>query len=110
MTQQLIVAFLLFSGVGFVLLASLGALRFQDSLTRLAAVSKASTLGLTLIFLAVIAQSWTFSDALKALLTIAILWLSAPISAHLLGRAALLSGEKLNPKTQGIKLIDEIKN
>ncbi len=109
MIREVVIAVLLLSGVGFVLLAALGALRFQDSLTRMAAVSKASTLGLTLIFLAVIAHSWAISEAIKALLTIAVLWLSAPIAAHLLGRAALLTDEKLNPKTKGTDLVEEMK-
>lgn len=109
MIQEIFVAIFLVSGVAFVLLAALGALRFQDSLTRMAAVSKASTLGLTLIFMAVIFQSWTLSEAMKAALTIIILWLSAPIAAHLLSRAALVTGQKLYPNTKGTELIEEIK-
>jgi multicomponent Na+:H+ antiporter subunit G len=109
-SQELVVSILLLLGVGFVLLAALGALRFQDALTRMAAVSKASTLGLSLIFMAVVVHAWTFSESMKAIITIAFLWLSAPIAAHLLGRAALLTDEKLNSKTEGTELIDEIKS
>lgn len=109
MIQDIGVTVLLLGGVGFILLAALGALRFQDALTRMAAVSKASTLGLTLIFLSEVIQSWSAGDAIKAFLTIAILWLSTPIAAHLLGRAALLSNEKLKPQTKGTELIEEIK-
>lgn len=110
MIEELVVSLLLLGGVGFVLLAALGALRFQDALTRMAAVSKASTLGLTLIFLAVITHSWTFSDSMKAIITIAFLWLSTPIAAHLLGRATILRDEKLNSQTKGTEFIDEIKS
>ena len=108
--KELVVSILLLGGVGFVLLAALGALRFQDALTRMAAVSKASTLGLTLIFLAVITHAWTFSESIKAILIIAFLWLSSPIAAHLLGRSAILTDEKLNAKTRGTEHIDEMKN
>lgn len=110
MSQELVVSILLLLGVGFVLLAALGALRFQDALTRMAAISKASTLGLTLIFLAVITHAWTFSESMKAIITIVFLWLSTPIAAHLLGRAALLTHEKLNSKTEGTEFIDEMKS
>lgn len=109
MIQELLVVLFLLGGVAFVLLAALGALRFQDSLTRMAAVSKAATLGLTLIFMAVVVQKGTLEEAVKALLTIAILWLSAPVAAHLLGRAALLTNEPLVPQTQNQNLIEEIK-
>lgn len=109
MIHDIIVALFLLSGVGFILLAALGALRFQDALTRMAAVSKASTLGLTLIFMAVVVHKTTWEESFKAVLTILILWLSAPIAAHLLGRAAVLTEEKLVPQTQGQELIDEIK-
>ncbi len=110
MIQEIVVSLLLLVGVGFVLLAAIGALRFQDALTRMAAVSKASTLGLTLIFLAVITHAWTFSESIKAILIIAFLWLSSPIAAHLLGRSAILTDEKLNSKTRGTEHIDEMKN
>ena len=109
MIRELFVVLLLLGGVGFVLLAALGALRFQDALTRMAAVSKAATLGLTLIFMAVVVQKGTLEEALKALMTIVILWLSTPIAAHLLGRAALLTDEPLVPQTQNTELIAEIK-
>lgn len=109
MISNLLVSFLVLSGVGFILLAALGALRFPDALTRMAAVSKASTLGLTLIFCAIIIHSGVVADTVKALLTIAVLWLSAPIAAHLLGRSALRTNEPLHEKTKGTELIDEIK-
>ena len=110
MIRELFVILFLLGGVAFVLLAALGALRFRDPLMRMAAVSKAATLGLTLLFTAVVIQEGTWGEAVKALLTIGILWLSAPIAAHLLGRAALLTGEKLVPQTQGTELIQEIKS
>lgn len=109
MIQEILTAVLLLSGVGFIILAALGALRFQDYLTRMAAVSKASTLGLTLIFLAVIIQSWTLPHAIKAAATIFILWLTTPMATHLLGRAGIISDERIHPKTKGTEFINEIK-
>ncbi|AGH94392.1 monovalent cation/H(+) antiporter subunit G [Pseudobdellovibrio exovorus] len=109
MIQDILVALFLLMGVGFVLLAALGALRFQDALTRMAAVSKASTLGLTLIFCAVIIHTVTWAESFKAILTILLLWLSTPIASHLLGRAAVLTDENLLPQTQGKELLEEIK-
>ena len=89
-------------------LAALGAWRFPDALTRMAAVSKASTLGLTLLLIAAGLQAWTLEAAFKGFLTIVILWLTAPIAAHLLARAALKTNEPVAPETQNQNLIAEI--
>lgn len=110
MILNIISVILLMLGVGFILLAALGALKFQDALTRMAAVSKASTLGLTLIALALIFQSTNITDTTKILLTVIILWLTAPVAAHLLGRASLLTGEKMIPHTKNTHLVEDLKN
>ncbi len=107
--KDILITVFLAGGVGFVLLAALGALRFQDALTRMAAVSKASTLGLTLIFTGVAIHAFSVTEVLKALATIVILWISAPIAAHLLGRAAVLTDEKLMSQTQNPELAEKIK-
>ncbi len=109
MILDLITIVFLVSGVGFILIAALGALRFQDALTRMAAVSKASTLGLTLLTVGLIFQSSNAVDTIKAILTIVILWLTTPVAAHLLGRAALLTNEKLIKGTQNVHLVDDLK-
>ncbi len=107
---EVFAAIFILLGVAFILLAGIGALRFQDALTRMAAVSKASTLGLTLLFIGIVFAAQSTEVSLKALLIIVFLWLSGPIAAHLLGRAALLNREKLIPQTKGQDLIPKMKS
>lgn len=83
---------LLLVGATFCALAALGILRFPDVYTRLHAASKAGPLGAGLILLAVAFASNDWSIALRALIGLVFLMLTAPVSAHLLARAALRGG------------------
>jgi multicomponent Na+:H+ antiporter subunit G len=84
-------ALLLLVGAAFCALAALGILRFPDVYTRLHAASKAGPLGAGLMLLAVAFASSDWSIALKAVIGLVFLMLTAPVSAHLLARAALRS-------------------
>lgn len=83
---------LLLVGAGFALVGALGILRFPDALTRMHAASKAGTLGSGFCLLAVAVDAPQFDVASRALVAVAFFILTAPISAHLLSRAALLAG------------------
>ncbi|MBB6511884.1 multicomponent Na+:H+ antiporter subunit G [Gracilibacillus halotolerans] len=87
--QWIIILFLVF-GTFFILSASIGILRFPDVYTRLHASTKAATLGIssTLIgaFLFLYIEHGIISG--KLILGIIFIMLTAPISAHMLGRAA----------------------
>ena len=90
MTEPVISAFLIF-GAFFVLLGSLGLVKFPDTYARLHAPTKATTLGLGAILVGSSIWTWqktgTFS-AHEVLVTL-FLFLTAPISAYLISRAAL---------------------
>lgn len=96
---QYIAALLLVLGAAFSLVAAVGVLRLPDIYVRLHAASKAGVVGAGLILLAVALISLDGTIVLRALLGIAFLLLSTPISAHLLARAALKSGEKPDART-----------
>lgn len=83
----------------FSALAALGMLRFPDVYTRLHAASKAGALGLGLVFLAVAVVSLDIAVAVRALLGLFFILATAPVSAHLLARAALRSGPRPTEKT-----------
>jgi multicomponent Na+:H+ antiporter subunit G len=91
-------------GAVFVLLAGVGALRFPDSITRMAAISKASTLGVALIAIGAGFGSGSWEVALKMGSLLVFLFLSSPVAAHLLGRAAKRAGVPLAAATQNIHL------
>lgn len=81
-------ALCLLGGV-FAVIAGLGILRLQDILIRMHASTKAGTLASGLILAAVALH---FADAevtAKSVLAVVFILLTAPIAAHMIGRAAL---------------------
>lgn len=93
--RDTLIAVLLTSGTFFALVAAIGVLRFPDIYMRLSAASKASTLGTSLILAAVALFFNSASVAGKVVAIIAFTLLTAPVAAHMLGRAAYFSGEPL---------------
>ncbi len=77
-------------GALLIFAAALGALRFRDLYMRMHAASKASSLGLSLMMLSVALAEMDPVVWFKALCGIVFLFLTAPVAAHLLGRAAYI--------------------
>ena len=75
------------------LVAGIGLLRFPDTLSRLHAATKPQVLGLVLVVvaLALQARSWGTLVALAPIVVFQML--TAPISAHMVGRAAYRTGQ-----------------
>jgi multicomponent Na+:H+ antiporter subunit G len=82
-------------GASFVLLAAVGILRMPDLFTRMQTATKAATLGISSIFLAVAFFIEDSATAVRALLTILFFFLTAPVAAHMIGRAAYFVGVPL---------------
>ncbi|GHG28527.1 MULTISPECIES: monovalent cation/H(+) antiporter subunit G [Paracoccus] len=94
MTEILTAILALLAG-GFALVAAIGILRFPDALTRMHASSKVGSLAGSLALLAAAVDIGGVSAASRALIAILFLLMTAPIGAHLLGRAAAWrSGQK----------------
>ena len=72
--------------------AALGIVRMRDVYIRMHASTKAGTLGLALVFLAIVLTGGHPGVAGKGLAAFAFVLLTAPIGAHLIGRAAYRSG------------------
>ncbi len=87
-------------GAFFVFVAGLGTWRFKDVYMRMHAATKAGSLGLGLMLLAVAMQDPTPAVLLKSALIIAFIFLTAPIAAHMLSRAAYLHNSALSDKTR----------
>lgn len=85
---------LLLVGALFALIAAIGVLRLPDLYTRMHAASKAGTVGGSFILLAVAVLSQDAAVSLRAVIGIAFLLLTTPISAHLLARISYFSGLK----------------
>ena len=86
---DIVVAVLLLSGCTLALVAGIGLLRFPDVLTRMHGATKPQTLGLVLILTAVGLRA-TDQGAVTILFLVAVFQLmTAPVSAHMIGRAAI---------------------
>ena len=96
----------LLAGALFVLLAAVGLQRFDDVFARMHASTKAVTLGLLLITGGAALRLGGAGDAAKLLLVAALQLLTAPVSAHLLGRGAYRSGTELSAGTMVDELAD----
>lgn len=79
-------------GVLLCALAGVGILRMPDVYTRMQASTKAGTLGIVMIVVAVGVHFGGGVIALQAGLVIAFLFLTAPIASHLISRAAYVLG------------------
>ena len=71
-----------------------------DVYIRLQVASKASSLGVALLMLGVAAHFDELSVTVRALLVVVFLFLTAPVAAHVIGRAAYLTGVPLAPGTE----------
>ena len=90
-----LIAMLLITGGAFAAIAGIGLLRFPDVLMRMHASTKAGTLG---VGLSVISVAIYYADDLvttKVVLIVLFILLTAPVAAHLIGRAAYRTGSPL---------------
>jgi multicomponent Na+:H+ antiporter subunit G len=90
-----ITAFLMLAGAALMLLASVGLLRMPDIYNRISTATKASTLGVGCLLLAVVVFFDETGTRSRALAVLVFILLTAPVAAHILGRAAYLSGAPL---------------
>jgi len=94
MSEQISAA-LLMVGAFFMLLAGLGVLRLPDLFIRLQAATKASTLGVGCMLLAVAIHFQGLAVTTRAALVIAFFCVTAPVGAHMIARAAYAAGVPL---------------
>lgn len=93
--SEIISTMLLLVGASFLLLASVGVVRMPDLFTRMSAATKASTLGIACMLLAVAIHFPGIGVTTRALAAIAFFLLTAPVAAHQIGRAAYFVGVPL---------------
>nr|WP_040507090.1 monovalent cation/H(+) antiporter subunit G [Gillisia limnaea] len=92
---EIIVGILAFLGTLFVLFAAVGMIRMPDTYLRISVTTKAATLGIGLLLLAAAIHSYEIAITAKVLVIILFILLTAPVSAHLIGRTSYFSGVKL---------------
>ena len=88
------------SGAIFILLAAIGILRMPDFYLRVSVTTKAATLGVGLILVAAAFSFGSFPVTSRVLAIIIFIILTAPVAAHMIGRAAYFIGVKMWDKSQ----------
>jgi len=99
-------AVLLVVGAFFMLLAGLGLLRLPDIFMRLQGATKASTLGVGCMLLGVAVHFQDLGTTTRAVLVVAFFFVTAPVGAHVIARAAYAVGV---PLWKG-SIVDELRD
>ncbi len=107
--SDVLTGILMLIGSIFCLVAALGIVRLPDALTRMHAATKAGTLGAGLLLLAEAVFYRQLGVSLRAATVIALLLLTAPVAAHLVGRSSYRSGVRLSDRTWIDELEDHCK-
>lgn len=93
-------------GAAFTCLAALGLVRMPDVYTRMHAGSKAGTLGAGLMLLGMAAELGAADVYVRAGLAVLFLLFTAPVAAHVVGRAAYRGGVGLWESTSLDEMAD----
>jgi len=96
---DLIAGTLILVGSAFALIAGIGLFRLPDFYVRMHAATKAGALAAGLVLIAVTVEAQMLEVTARAISGIVFLVVTAPIAAHLLGRAGYLAGVPLWNKT-----------
>ena len=86
--KEYIVIFLLVLGTVFIFLAAVGLLKMPDVFLRMSASTIAATLGVSSILIALAIHFADFGITVHVIGTNLFLFLTVPVGAHLMGRAA----------------------
>lgn len=103
--MDVISAFFMVSGALFICLAALGVLRMPELFSRMHSSTKAGTLGLGLMMISVALHFREASIVMRSASMIVFIILTAPVSAHVIARAAYRTGVPLWKNT----VVDELK-
>lgn len=85
---DIIVVFLMVSGVFFFAVGTLGLWRFPDVFSRAHASTKCDTLGCGLIMLGLVLRMGFSLSSVKLFLIVGFVWLTNATAAHVIGKAA----------------------
>jgi len=98
--MTLLASVLLLFGAALLFVAAIGLIRMPDLFLRMSATSKGSSLGAGCVLGAVAVSAGDLGTAARALAGVVFLLATAPVAAHMIGRAGYLSGAPLWEGTQ----------
>ena len=99
MATEVISDIFLVTGAIFVFIAALGIVRLPDLFTRMQAATKAATMGVGCVIVAVAVHFGSAGVSARAALIVVFGFMTAPVAAHMIGRAAYFIGVPLWERT-----------
>lgn len=93
--KEIISVVLVIIGSLFILISAIGLIRMPDLYMRMSATTKAATLGVGFVLLGTAIHFWEVGIVSRAIIIISFLMLTAPVAAHMIGRAAYFDGVPL---------------
>lgn len=106
MLQVITAGILMLSGLFVLGVATVGIFRFSTMLNRIHVAAKCDTLGALMLLSGLIVLSGFTVFSLKLVLIIVFLWLSNPVSSHLVARAEVKTNPDLNKICDFMKFDD----
>ena len=107
MIKEILISAFLIVGTFFSLVGSIGMVRLPDLYTRMHALTKSVTLGLASLLLGSLVALWSWEAGIKVVLAIAFHFLTNPVGAHMISRAAYFH---LNVPFWNNTIVDEWKD
>jgi len=99
--KTIVAGILIAMGCFFVVVASIGLLRFPDFYSRIHPAGKADTLGKVLIMLGLTVYEGFSIASVKLLIVVAFVFIANPTAIHSLAKAAYVAGLKPWDKSRG---------
>lgn len=96
---EVVAAVALLIGSVLAVLAGVGLQRFPDVFARIHSATKATTLGLVLIAFGAALRIGDSGDAAKLALVAVLQFVTAPVAAHMVGRASYRAGTEMSDAT-----------
>lgn len=106
--SEVLTGIMLLAGALLILIGAIGAVRMPDLLLRMHATTKAGALGAGLIAVASGIYFTSPEVSVRAIAILAFVVLTAPVAAHMIGRAGYFTGAPLWEKTMKDELRDNL--
>ncbi len=105
--SDIIVAILLFGGLFFFMVGTLGIIRFPDVFTRAHSAAKCDTLGAVLCLSSLVVLEGLSMVSFKFILILVFVWITNPTATHLIAKAEYTRKASI-AKANGVKKHEDI--
>lgn len=101
--REYLISIFLICGVVMTLLSAIGLVRMPDLYMRMSTTTKGATLGIACIMIGSALYFGDLGSVSRAIAVVIFMMLTAPVAAHMLGRAAFHAGVAFWSKTEQVE-------